>query len=360
MKSCIAAVVFAATVAFAAPPVNPVNRRFVAIGDWGGQSSSPYYNAPEMATAVAMGNFTQRNPVDFVLALGDNYYDDGIPGDATSYRFKDTFEDVFTAPTLQGMPYFAVLGNHDYLGNYTAEVAYTELSARWEMPSTYYTQVIQYNGSNGSPFTLQLVAIDTVELAGLTSGEDPTEQPPGPADQVRAQTQIQWIQQTLSTSSADILLVIGHYPVFSGCSHGPTLILDLELEPLLEQYGAHYFSGHDHCQEYMEYKNVSYILTGVGHGCCYSFTNEGLNPPGSIKWYHADTSETPRPMNRVYADGDIPDAGFVSVDLDYDGFVTTYYNAALQVQYTTPLIPPRSPALIEQGKRNAMAARIGQ
>ena len=43
---------------------------------------------------------------------------------------------------------------------------------------------------------------------------------------------------------------------------------------MLEKYGAHYLSGHDHCQEYSEYKGVSYVLTGVGHGCCYEWTNE--------------------------------------------------------------------------------------
>jgi tartrate-resistant acid phosphatase type 5 len=307
---------------------------------------------PDACSAVAMGQFSKQKPVDFVLLLGDNYYDDGIPGDATSFRFKDTFEDVFTAPTLQDMPYFAVLGNHDYLGNFTAEVAYTELSPRWEMPSTYYTQQVQYNGTDGKAFSVHFVAIDTVALAGLTHGDDPTEQPPGAPDAALAQSQWDWIEQQLSTSTAEILIVMGHYPVFSGCSHGPTLALEIGLEPLLEKYGAHYFSGHDHCQEYIEYKNVSYVLTGVGHGCCYSFSNEGLNPAGSIKWYHASTSETPRPIDRVYAEGDIPDAGFVAVDVDSDGWQATYFNAALNVQYTTPLIPPRSSTLIERARLN--------
>jgi len=355
MKACFAVLALAAASAMAAPPVNPINRRFLAIGDWGGQSAAPYYNAPEMATAVAMGQFSKQSPVDFVLLLGDNYYDDGIPGDATSFRFKDTFEDVFTAPTLQDMPYFAVLGNHDYYGNYSAEVAYTALSERWEMPATYYTQQVRYNGSDGTPFTVQFVAIDTVALAGLTDGEDPTEQPPGPLNAVEAQSQMAWIEQELSASTAEFLFVIGHYPVYSGCSHGPTLVLELELEPLLEKYGAHYFSGHDHCQEYISNKNVSYILTGVGHGCCYKFSNAALNPPGAIKWYHADTSETPRSIDRVYAEGEIPDAGFVSFEVDTPGWQATYYNAEPTVQYTTPVIPPRSASLIAQARARVKA-----
>jgi len=59
-----------------------------------------------------MGQFTKENPVDFVCALGDNAYDKGIPGDAHSPRFQETFEDVFTGDNLEAVPWFVVLGNH--------------------------------------------------------------------------------------------------------------------------------------------------------------------------------------------------------------------------------------------------------
>lgn len=178
--------------------------------------------------------------MDFALLLGDNFYPSGIDGDAHSARFEGTFEDVFNASSLEGFPWFVTLGNHDYMGNVSAEVAYTELSSRWELPDTYYSKYVNYTGSDGKPFNVHLISIDTVVLAGMVSGEDPTEQTPGPADEALAASQWDWIKSELETSTAEFVLVYGHYPVISGCSHGPTAILDASLQPMLEQYGAHY------------------------------------------------------------------------------------------------------------------------
>jgi len=60
-----------------------------------------------------------------------------------------------------------------------------------------------------------------------------------------------WIEAELAKSRADYLLVVGHYPVYSICEHGPTPTLVTHLRPLLQQYGAHYLAGHDHCMEHM-------------------------------------------------------------------------------------------------------------
>ena len=67
--------------------------------------------------------------VHFTLALGDNFYFDGVKH-ADDHRFKTTFEDVFTLESLN-MPWFIQLGNHDYLGNASAQLAYTKKSNRW-------------------------------------------------------------------------------------------------------------------------------------------------------------------------------------------------------------------------------------
>lgn len=48
-------------------------------------------------------------------------------------------------------------------------------------------------------------------------------------------------------SSANYLIVAGHYPVYSGGSHGSTVCLKRRLKPMLETYHVSaYFSGHDH------------------------------------------------------------------------------------------------------------------
>lgn len=98
----------------------------------------------------------------------------------------------------------------------SAEVAYTALSDRWDMPSTYYSKTLSFKGSDGASFSAHFIAIDTVMLAGMTTGDDPTQQPPGPADAVVASSQWDWIESQLSSSTADFVFVFGHYPVISG------------------------------------------------------------------------------------------------------------------------------------------------
>ena len=48
----------------------------------------------------------------------------------------------------------------------------------------------------------------------------------------------QWIESTLRASTAEILIVIGHYPVDSAGPHGSTKELYKNLQPLLEKYNV--------------------------------------------------------------------------------------------------------------------------
>ena len=64
----------------------------------------------------------------------------------------------------------------------------------------------------GTATTVQLVMIDTVILAGLTHPLFRNLPPTGPASSSQAETEWQWIEETLVTSKADWIIMGGHYP----------------------------------------------------------------------------------------------------------------------------------------------------
>jgi len=104
-------------------------------GDWGGQSAPPYTTGDEVKTAKSLKEQRDKFDVPLTLALGDNFYDNGVKN-AQDKRFQETFENVFDA----SLDNFQVLaGNHDYNGNVSAEVEYSSMSKRWNFPSLYYT-----------------------------------------------------------------------------------------------------------------------------------------------------------------------------------------------------------------------------
>lgn len=265
---------------------------FVAVGDWGGQPTNPFTTATERYVAKSMGETAERAMSQFTIALGDNFYDTGVT-DVTDPRFKETFEDLFTADSLQSR-WYVVLGNHDHYGNASAEIAYTNHSKRWYLPDYNYTQVFPIGDSSA---TFQLVVIDTVQIAGLTDPYDHSLPPSGPASLPAAQDQLQWVESILKTSNATWLIVAGHYPVWSVAEHGPTQILVEQLRPMLEKYNATaYLCGHDHTLQHIceEDSTVEYYVSGAGHLTDSSMAHESDIPKNSLRFHYApfDPSES--------------------------------------------------------------------
>jgi tartrate-resistant acid phosphatase type 5 len=52
--------------------------RFFVVGDWGGLPVSPFDTPSEVAVANAMGKLGVTLNTSFQLALGDNFYYDGV------------------------------------------------------------------------------------------------------------------------------------------------------------------------------------------------------------------------------------------------------------------------------------------
>ena len=61
--------------------------RFIVMGDWGGLPDFPFRTPIEKAVAGRMGEIADQLDIQFTLALGDNFYFDGVK-DVGDARFK--------------------------------------------------------------------------------------------------------------------------------------------------------------------------------------------------------------------------------------------------------------------------------
>lgn len=282
--------------------------QFFAIGDWGGINITPYTTNVERAIAKEMGKMADRLKPKFILALGDNFYTLGVKN-VDDKRFKETFEDVFTAPSLNVSWYFCA-GNHDHYGNVSAEIEYSKKSTRWNFPDYNYTKIWEIPGAHKS---VQVVMIDTVILCGSSGLDNELGQPNGSRFPKIAAQQWAWIEETLSKSTADYLLVAGHFPVWSIAEHGPTECLVEQLKPLLEKYQVTaYLCGHDHNLQHLdEGTDVQYIVTGCSNYVNNSTAHSESVPKNSSKFFWADNSKlggfatfeaTPEYMDMTFVD----------------------------------------------------------
>lgn len=285
--------------------------RFLAMGDWGGIPIYPYDTPWEVAVARQMASVTERFKSSFNLALGDNFYENGVT-DVDDKRFKYTFENVYHYGSLQN-PWYLVAGNHDHYGNVSAQIAYSKKSKRWNFPNYYYA--LQFLIPGGK--TVDILMLDTVLLCGNTGYDTEGDQPHGPENTRVAEDQWAWLEQKLGTSQADFILVTGHFPVYSIAEHGPTTCLVNRLKPLLHKYRVSaYFGGHDHNLQHISVteggSTVEYFVTGAANIVTESTAHKNDIPDGSLKFYWAKLAglggfsyieATPQNMTVIFIDG---------------------------------------------------------
>ena len=109
---------------------------FLVFGDWGRHGETD-----QMDVATQMGIAANALKAQFVISVGDNFYEKGVTS-TDDPQWQISFEDVYHADSLQ-VPWHVALGNHDYLGNCDAQIAYSRISKRWNMPARYFTMARQ-------------------------------------------------------------------------------------------------------------------------------------------------------------------------------------------------------------------------
>ena len=198
--------------------------RFLAVADTGSGDANQRAVGQQMALAH------KRRPVDLVVLGGDNIYPSGDLS-----MVESTFQRPYAELLRAGVPFHAVLGNHDIrTANGVPQVAYTPFG----MKGRYY------NLRRGP---VEFFMLDTN----------------GNADWQR---QISWLRAVLAQSRAPWKVVVGHHPIYSSGFYGNDPHLAAKLTALMRRHGVQlYINGHEHNYERSKpIQGITYLVVGGG------------------------------------------------------------------------------------------------
>ena len=227
---------------------------FLVVGDWGRNG-----HFAQRSVAKWMDIAAYQFDADMIISTGDNFYDNGIASVNDPY-WQTSYENIYHGPHLF-IDWYVVLGNHDYRGNWQAQIDYSAVSRRWNMPAQYFDKLITLE-QNGS---IHLVFLDTSPLNPDYQHEAKYQE----TQRQDSKAQLAWFEQTLKRhKNADWTIVIGHHPLYSsGKRYGKTSAVRGVIEPLLEQYDVDaYIAGHEHDLQHNKPagSSVEHFVSGGG------------------------------------------------------------------------------------------------
>lgn len=227
---------------------------FYIIGDWGRNGQ---FNQKEVA--AAMNKVAATIEPEFIISTGDNFYPDGIAS-IQDPLWKTSYEDVYDGHLLF-CPWYVVLGNHDYRGSIDAEIDYTHVSRRWNMPDRYYSESFI---SDEDSTSMLFAFTDTSPFEKKYYSEEKYKSVALRQDTTR---QIQWIDSLFASSNSDWRFVIGHHPLYSGGKRlEETSDIRKSLSPILSRNQIDiYFAGHEHDMQHIKLDDQTHqIISGAG------------------------------------------------------------------------------------------------
>jgi len=225
-------------------------------------------------------------------------------------------------------PWYVLAGNHDHIGNVSAQIEYGKTSKRWVFPDFFYTFTLWQNGDQQKKL-IDFIMIDTILLCGQPLPDWDHSPLKGPENQTLADEYWTWIEEQMRASTAPYLIVSGHYPVYSVAEHGPTQCLVDRLRPLLHQYNVTtYLSGHDHNLQHLaadlDNSHMNYFVVGAANFIENSHAHEKDVPAGSLKFFWA---------------GSILFGGFGLIEVNNTHLTFSFIDRSQKTLYQTILTP---------------------
>ncbi len=215
-----------------------------------GDQGSGLIEQAEVGDAIAA--YHDATPLDAVFLLGDNFYETGVSG-VGDPQFVTKYLDMYPASELS-VPFYVVLGNHDWLGDPWAQYAYGAIdpTRRWDARGLGWVLPI----SLADGFRIDFILVDSTFLLGDERGPDLVDQ----------------IREYLPGSDADLKILISHHPLYSSGDHGDTAgMIAFFLGEFESGRIDLIFSGHDHDMEVqsreLDGDSVPERFVVAGSGC---------------------------------------------------------------------------------------------
>lgn len=226
---------------------------FYAIGDWGRRGQ---FGQKELATT--MGKAARVVEPEFIVSTGDNFYPDGVAS-TLDPAWKHSFEEVYSDHSLN-CTWYVTLGNHDYRGSVQAQIDYSNISRRWEMPDRYFFRDVTIEKGKSARFLF----IDTNPLNDEYYTRDKYRNTVIDQDTT---AQLQWIDSLLQVD-VDYKIVVGHHPLYTGGKRVADInYVRKHLEPLLDKHKVTaYIAGHEHDLQHIKPENhpTHHLVSGAG------------------------------------------------------------------------------------------------
>lgn len=234
--------------------VSSAQMRLLVANDLG---RNGYYD--QKPIAERMGKMAGELDVEAVLALGDIHHFMGVES-VNDPLWMTNFELIYSHPELQ-IPWYPILGNHEYRGNTQAVLDYSAVSRRWQMPARYYSKVFEEDGA-----TLRVVFIDTTPLIDKYH-KDSLDYPSVP--QQDAKKQLSWLEEELNGAKEDWVVVVGHHPIYAHTTKSESERKDMQkrVDPILRRHNVDmYICGHIHNFQHIKPQGTSidYVVNSAG------------------------------------------------------------------------------------------------
>lgn len=234
------------------------NISFTSFGDWGSS------NFHQTSVANSIHNYITTRNASFNIVLGDNFYENGISSVNDSQwitKYKSLYND--------SIPWYVILGNHDYYGNYSAQIDFTNYDQMWKMPSNNYVVNLPY---------LKLIMIDTQLLDPQCSIVSKN------ITSIQIKKKIySWITNEVQTGHPN-KIVIGHAGMYNVGDHGNCKELINNLFPILDKYNIRlYLHGHSHLFQY----NLRNKLHMINCGSASKLSNPPIKLHNTYNIYYS-------------------------------------------------------------------------